>query len=55
MNETTSIAQTNSGIRLSDMPGVRSLKMVVIRHGRDDQAETSVKVISCAQTSARLP
>ena len=28
MNAVTSIAQTNSGMRLSDMPGARSLKTV---------------------------
>ena len=30
MKDCTSIAQTNSGIRFSDMPGARCLKMVTI-------------------------
>ena len=55
MKEVTSIAQTNSGMRLSDMPGARSLKMVVVMIDRDHQARSSVNVISCAQKSARLP
>ena len=55
MNDTISIDQTNSGIRFSDMPGVRILKMVQTRQVATIRPETSVKVMSCAQTSARLP
>ena len=52
---TTSIAHTKSGIRLSDIPGVRNLRMVQIRQTATTSDDTSVNVISCAQTSARLP
>ena len=49
-------AQTNIGMRFSDMPGARSLKTVVISDSTATaSAEISVKVIICAQTSARLP
>ena len=51
----TSIDQTNSGIRLSDMPGARALKMVATSSTDTASAATSVKVMSCAQKSARLP
>ena len=37
MNDVTSIAQTNSGMRLSVMPGARSLKMVTMMLDRDRQ------------------
>ena len=30
-SETASIAKTNSGIRLNDIPGARSLKMVTMK------------------------
>ena len=55
MNAVTSIAQTNSGMRLSDMPGARSLKIVVMMLTAAASAEISVKVIICAQMSTRLP
>jgi len=55
ISETTSIAQTKSGIRFSDMPGVRSFRTVQISEVAITSADTSVKVMSCAHTSARLP
>ena len=55
MNCVTSVAQTKSGMRLSDMPGARSLKIVVIRTIASSRPESSVKVIICAQMSAPLP
>ena len=39
----TSVAQTNSGMRLSDIPGARSLKIVVIRTIASSSADSSVK------------
>src|SRR5881392_2958334 len=54
-NDVTSIDQTNSGIRSSDMPGARDLKTVTTIVTATASAETSVKVIICAQMSARLP
>ena len=56
MNDVTSIAQTNSGMRLSVMPGRAQLE----DRGDDarpprSSAETSVNVIICAQKSTRLP
>jgi len=55
MKAVTSIAQTKSGIRLSDMPGARSLNTVVMRMIASSSADSSVKVTSWAQKSARLP
>ena len=55
MNEVTIIAQTKIGMRLSDMPGARCLKMVVMRLTATASEEISVKVIIWAQTSTRLP
>ena len=54
MNDVTTCAHTKIGIRFSVMPGARSLKSG--RDQRDATASdaTSVNVISCAQTSARL-
>ena len=54
-NEVTSIAQTNSGMRSSDMPGARCLNTVTTISTATASAETSVKVIICAQMSERLP
>ena len=54
-NEVTSIDQTNSGMRSSDMPGARCLNTVTTISTATASAETSVKVIICAQMSARLP
>ena len=53
--EVTSIDHTNSGMRSSDMPGARCLRMVTTISTDTASAETSVKVIICAQMSARLP
>jgi hypothetical protein len=55
MNEVTSIAQTKSGMRLSDMPGARCFKTVVMMLTAAASDEISVKVIICAQTSTLLP
>ena len=56
MNDTTSIAQTKSGMRLSDMPGRPQLEdRAMIRQVATISPDTSVKVMSCAHTSARLP
>ncbi len=54
MNDTTTSAQTKIGMRLSDMPGVRSLNAVVIVDTATASDATSVNVISCAHTSARF-
>jgi hypothetical protein len=53
--ELTSSAQTKSGIRSSVMPGARSLKTVTMTEIATEIPATSVKVIICAQISARLP
>src|SRR5205809_585093 len=55
MNEVISIDHAKSGMRLSVMPGARSLKIVVMRHTATTSADTSVNVMSCAQKSVRLP
>ena len=55
MKDVTSMAQTNSGMRSSDMPGARCLRTVTTISTATASAETSVKVIICAQMSARLP
>ena len=55
MNDVTTIAQTNRGMRASVMPGARILKAVVIIWMAPISAEISVKVMSCAQKSLRLP
>ena len=52
---TTSIAQANSGMRDRVMPGARVLRMVHASTTAAASAATSVKVIICAQMSARLP
>ena len=52
---TTSIAQAKRGIRASVIPGARVLRIVHTRTTAAASAETSVKVIICAQMSARLP
>ena len=41
MKEVTSIAQTKSGMRLSDMPGARCLKMVTMSSTATDQRRRS--------------
>jgi hypothetical protein len=55
MKLVTRIDQAKSGIRLSDMPGARCLRIVVISSTAPASAATSVKVISWAQTSVRFP
>ena len=55
MNETTSIDHANIGIRLSDIPGARSLKIVTINDVAITSDESSENVMSCAHTSARFP
>src|SRR5690242_4306891 len=54
MNDVTIWAHTKTGMRLSDMPGVRSLNAVVTSDTATASDATSVKVINCAHTSARL-
>ena len=55
MKATTRNAQTMSGMRVIDMPGARCLKIVTTRFTAVASADSSVKVIICAQTSTRLP
>ena len=52
---TTSIAQANKGMRAKVIPGARVLRIVQTSTTAAASAETSVKVIICAQMSARLP
>jgi len=53
--ETTTIDQTNSGMRFNDIPGVRSFRTVQKMHVATTSDDTSENVMSCAQTSGRLP
>jgi hypothetical protein len=53
--EVTSIAQTKSGMRSSDIPGARCLNTVVMTDTATASVDTSVKVTIWAQTSVRLP
>jgi hypothetical protein len=46
MNDVTNIAQTNSGIRFSDMPGARNLNVVTISSEAAINADTSVPVMT---------
>ena len=55
MNDMMTIAHTNSGTRLSDMPGARCLNAVTMISTAATMAEISVNVIICAQMSTRLP
>ena len=55
MNDTTSIDHTKSGMRLSDIPGARILKIVTMISTAATSAAISVNVTTCAQTSTRLP
>ena len=55
MNDVTTIAHTNTGMRLSDIPGTRILNTVTMISTATAIAETSVNVIIWAQTSERLP
>ncbi len=55
ISEATSMAHRNSGMRPRVIPGGRSRMMVAKVFTDADKAATSVKVIICAQTSARWP
>ena len=55
MIELTSDAQTNSGIRRSDMPGARIFSVVVVMSTATISPIASVKLTSMFQKSARLP
>jgi hypothetical protein len=48
MNDVTTIAQTKSGMRLSDIPGALCLKVVTMISTAATSAEISVNVIICA-------
>ena len=54
MNALTSIAQARSGSRASVIPGARILNTVPITAMAASNPESSLKVIICAQTSARF-
>ena len=54
MNDVTTCAHTKVGMRLSVIPGVRSLNTVVTMDTATASDATSVNVMSWAQTSARL-
>ena len=55
MKDVTTCAQTNSGIRFSDIPGARSLKAVVMISTAPTSVLISTSVTICDQTSTRLP
>src|SRR6185312_12971459 len=55
MKDCTSMDQQNKGMRLSDMPGARILKMVAMSSAPTHMADTSVKVIIWHQKSTRFP
>src|SRR5690242_10601190 len=55
ISATTSIAQANSGIRDKVIPGALAFRIVQTSTTAAASADTSVKVIICAQMSARLP
>jgi hypothetical protein len=55
MKAITSIAHTKSGIRLSDMPGARCLKIVTMICVAPMSPDISVNVTVCAQMSTRFP
>ena len=55
ITDVTSDAQTNSGMRRSDMPGARILRMVVVMSTATISPIASVRLTSMFQTSARLP
>jgi hypothetical protein len=56
MKAMTRIAQTKRGMRLSDIPGARCLRMVTIKlDGGHQRGETSMKVIIVAQKSMPIP
>ncbi len=55
MNDCTSMDQQNIGMRLSDIPGARILKIVAISSAATHMADTSVHVIIWHQKSMRFP
>ncbi len=55
MNMVTSMAHTNKGIRLSDMPSARCLNTVTISSTAATSAEISMNVIIVAQKSRPSP
>ena len=55
MNDTTRMDHTYSGMRLSDIPGARILRIVTIISIAATSAAISVNVTTCAHTSTRLP
>ena len=55
MNDAISTDHTNSGTRLSDMPGARSLKTVAMTLTAPDMLPISTSVTICDQASTRLP
>src|SRR5256885_1927985 len=55
MNDVTTIAQTRTGTRLSDMPTARCLKTVVMISTAPTSADISVSVTMSAQISPRFP
>ncbi len=55
MKAITRAVQTKIGMRFSDMPGARSLKMLVISSTVAVSAENSIKVIIVTQMSIPYP
>ena len=55
ISDVTRVDQTNNGILARVMPGARCFRTVAVRVTATASAATSVKVIICAQISARLP
>ena len=55
MKAVTTSPQTMMGMRLRLMPGARNLNAVTMTSTATASAETSVKVMSCAHISGRLP
>ena len=55
MKATTSMAQANTGILCSAMPGARVLRMETISSTAAETAETSASVMPISQKSGPLP
>ena len=55
MKATTSRYHAKSGIRLSDMPAVRTLRMLATISTPAQRADTSTKVTPSSQTSELMP
>ena len=55
MNENTNIAHTNTGIRLSVMPGARSLKIVTMKLIAPTVVEMPTKITAKPQKSMLMP